>query len=37
MGSPSITDEMVMKEIRQAEALGQFIVHQKYSQEETSA
>jgi cephalosporin hydroxylase len=34
MGSPSITDEMVMKEIRQAEALGQFIVHQKYSQEE---
>lgn len=34
MGSPSISDEAVLEEIRKAEAMGQFIVHQKYSQEE---
>jgi cephalosporin hydroxylase len=34
MGSPSISDEAVLEEIRKAEAMGQFITHQKYSQEE---
>lgn len=34
MGSPAISEEMILEEIRKAEAMGQFIVHQKYSQEE---
>lgn len=34
MGSSSVPDEEVLKEIKQAEAFGQFIVQQKYSQEE---
>lgn len=34
MGSPSIPDEAVLEEIRKAEAMGHFIVHQKYSQED---
>lgn len=34
MGSPSIPEDMVRKELEAAEKMGLFITHQKYSQEE---